>query len=241
MAQIFHPSANFVAKTTIFGAAFILAGGVWIADKIQRSGYVTGVDVPVEQPIPFNHKHHVQQVGLDCRYCHGSVEEAAYAGFPPTKTCMTCHSQLFTDAPMLEPARESWRTGESIAWVKVHDLPDFAYFDHSIHVAKGVGCTSCHGEIDEMPLVWQENTLHMGWCLDCHRAPEKNVRPREHVFDMDWETPVAREELPEEIQAWLADAGVESETVTQSQLGPVLVDRYDIATAQLENCSVCHR
>ncbi len=241
MAQIFHPSANLVAKTTIFGAVFFLAGGVWIADRVQRSSYVNQTQMAREQPVPFSHKHHVQGLGLDCRYCHGSVETAGFAGLPSTKVCMTCHSQLFADAPLLEPVRASWQSDRSIEWVRVHDLPDFAYFDHSIHVAKGVGCASCHGRVDGMPLVWREHSLDMEWCLACHRAPEQFVRPRERVFDMDWETPVARAELGEDVRAALERRGVASDPVTQAELGSTLVEAYGIVTGQLENCSVCHR
>ena len=166
MAQIFHPSTNLIAKASIFGAVFMLAGAAWIGDRVQRSPYVTEAKVAREQPVPFSHKHHVQGLGLDCRYCHTTVEESAFAGMPSTKTCMTCHSQLFTDAPMLEPVRESYRTNRSVEWRRVHDLPDFTYFDHSIHVAKGVGCSTCHGRVDRMPLVWRENTLNVLrlWC-----------------------------------------------------------------------------
>ncbi len=241
MAQIFHPSANLVAKATIFGAAFIAAGALWIGDRVHRSPYITQAQVAREQPVPFSHKHHVKGIGLDCRYCHGSVEEGAFAGIPPTKTCMTCHSQLFTDAPMLEPVRESWRTNKSVEWVRVHDLPDFAYFNHSIHVAQGVGCSTCHGAVDEMPLVWREHSLNMDWCLACHREPERFIRPRESIFDMDWETPIAWSALDGDTRSILQAAGVESDPVLQADLGPALVEAYGIVTAQLENCSMCHR
>lgn len=217
MAQIFKPSTNTLARVSIFGAVFFLAAGALAWDRVLRSPYATRVDVPIEQPVPFSHKHHVQGLGLDCRYCHTSVEEAAYAGIPSTKVCMTCHSLVWTDTPMLEPVRESWRTDESLPWTKVHDLPDFAYFDHSVHVAKGIGCSSCHGAVDEMPLVWQENTLHMEWCLDCHRAPEKHVRPLDRIFDMDFEPQV--------------------ELTLEERLELV----HDHRIQSLTNCSVCHR
>ena len=238
MAQIFHPSTTLVAKASIFGAVFMLAGAAWMGDQIQRSPYVTEVNVAREQPVPFSHRHHVAGLGMDCRYCHTTVEDSAFAGIPPTKTCMTCHSQLFTDAPMLEPVRESWRTDLSVEWRRVHDLPDFAYFDHSIHVAKGVGCSTCHGRVDQMPLVWRENSLHMDWCLSCHREPEKFLRPKDKVFEMEWETPVPRAELPTEI---VERYGIESDPVPQEELGAALVEEYGVVTDQLTNCSVCHR
>jgi hypothetical protein len=216
MAQIFHRSANVLAKVSIFGAVFILAGIGWAVGAFVRSPYMTGVGVPIQQPVPFSHKHHVSDVGLDCRYCHTSVEQSSFAGIPPTKTCMNCHAQLFTDAPMLEPVRESYRTGKPMQWARVHNLADFVYFDHSIHVKQGIGCVTCHGRVDQMPLTWRANTLFMEWCLECHRAPERFVRPREQVFSMDWEPP--------------AD---------QLALGKKLVVEYKIQ--KLTSCSTCHR
>jgi hypothetical protein len=188
----------------------------WLGATFSRSAYVTGVGEAVEQPVPFSHKHHVGGIGIDCRYCHTSVETQAFAGFPATKTCMGCHSQVWSDSPMLEPVRASWRTGQSLEWNKVHKLADFAYFNHSIHINKGIGCASCHGRVDQMPLIWKVNTLQMEWCLDCHRQPERYVRPREHVFDMAWK--------PEE---------------DQMVMGERLVKEYKIQ--KLTNCSTCHR
>jgi hypothetical protein len=202
MAQIFHPSFNTLSKVSIFGAVFFLGAGAWAWDALLRSSYATQVNVARHQPLPFSHKHHVQGLGLDCRFCHTSVEESASAGFPSSKVCMGCHALVWKDAPMLEPLRESFQSDRPIEWIRVHDLPDFAYFDHSIHVAKGIGCTTCHGEVDEMPLMWRTETLTMDWCLDCHRDPAAEVRPRERVFDVDWEpgslTRPERERLAEE-------------------------------------------
>jgi hypothetical protein len=216
MAQIFHQSSNTISKVSIFGGVFIAGGLLWLMGAVNRSPYMTQANEVVAQPVPFSHKHHVGGMGLDCRYCHTSVEDSAFAGMPSSKTCMTCHSQVWTDAAMLEPVRESFRTDTSIAWRRVHDLPDFAYFDHSIHVKKGVGCQTCHGQVDEMPLAWRENTLNMEWCLGCHREPEKYVRPVEEVFNMHWEAPDERAEL-----------------------GRELVERYHIRSRT--NCSTCHR
>ena len=216
MAQIFHPSFNTLSKVSIFGGVFFLGAAVWAWDSLLRSSYNTQVDVAREQPVPFSHKHHVQGLGLDCRFCHTSVEESAFAGIPPTKTCMGCHSLVWKDTPMLEPVRESYRSDRPIEWTRVHDLPDFAYFDHSIHVAKGVGCTTCHGQVNEMPLMWRTETLNMDWCLACHRDPAASVRPRERVFDVDWD-PAS---LTDEERAGLAA-------------------RYHLKS--MLNCSTCHR
>lgn len=187
MPQIFHPSMNTISRVSIFGALFFLIGAVFLAAAVVRSPYITEVEVVHEQPVPFSHEHHVGEAGIDCRYCHQGVETSAFAGMPSTETCMNCHSHLFTDSPMLEPVRESYRTGEPIEWTRVHDLPDFVYFNHSIHVAKGVACVSCHGNVAKMPLMWRENTLHMQWCLDCHRDPSQHLRPVEEVYSTDWE------------------------------------------------------
>ncbi len=187
MAQIFNRGANNVAKITI--VVVILLGGVafFLYTQIARSSYLTGIYLEKQQPIQFSHKHHAGDDGIDCRYCHTSVETSYSAGIPPTQTCMNCHSQLWSDAPYLEPIRESYRTGKPIEWERVHDLPEFAYFNHSIHIAKGVGCSTCHGQIDNMPAVFQQNTLQMEWCLSCHREPEKYIRPKSEIYNMDWD------------------------------------------------------
>lgn len=196
--QIFHPAANVIARLSIVLAIAGLVGLLVFFDALQKSAYVTEVNIPKEQNIPFSHKHH-SAMGLDCRYCHTSVENAAFAGIPPTKTCMNCHGIIWNEAPMLEPVRESWKTGESLEWNKVHDLPQFVYFDHSVHLNAGIGCSDCHGRVDEMPLVWKENTLYMTWCLECHRQPEKFVRPRDQVFNMAYEKPANQLEIGEEL------------------------------------------
>ncbi|HEX8651608.1 MAG TPA: cytochrome c3 family protein [Pyrinomonadaceae bacterium] len=222
MPQIFHHSTNFLAKLSIFGAIFILLAAMWVLAEINRSSYNTGQYIERQQPVQFSHKHHVGDDGLDCRYCHTSVETSASAGIPPTQTCMNCHSQIWADSPYLEPVRESWRTGRPIEWTRVHDLPDYAYFNHSIHVAKGVGCSTCHGRIDEMPAVYQASSLQMEWCLSCHRNPEKFVRPKEEVFNMQW---------PQE-----------NHTEQEIARGRDLVKSYHIQDAQtLTSCSTCHR
>ena len=179
MAQIFHRSTNTISRLTIYLTLVIVGVLLMVTDRIQRSGYITSANVVVEQPVPFSHKHHVADDGIDCRYCHTAVEDSAFAGIPPTRTCMNCHSLLFADSPFLEPVRASYRTGAPIEWNRVHKLAGFVYFDHSIHIAKGVGCATCHGQVDQMPLVRQVATLQMEWCIDCHRQPEKYLRPKE--------------------------------------------------------------
>ena len=225
MAQIFHRSANTLAKASIVGAVVLLATLGGIAHTIDKSPYVTSQEVIREQPVPFSHEHHVKGLGIDCRYCHTSVEESHFAGIPATKTCMTCHSVVWTNTEVLRPVRQSWANNTPIEWNRVHDLPDFAYFNHSIHVAKGVGCSTCHGQVDRMPLMWQHSPLTMSWCLECHREPEKFVRPREQIYNMDYR--VER------------DSGRPEKT--QAELGPKLVEEYRIRKEQLTNCSTCHR
>jgi cytochrome c7-like protein len=216
MSQIFHPSTNTFSRLSIFGGIFILSFLVWAWAELNASNYATRAKVPIEQPVPFSHEHHVGGLGIDCRYCHTSVEDSSFAGIPPTKTCMNCHSQIWRTSPMLEPVRESFRTDKSIRWIRVHDLPDFVYFNHSIHVAKGVGCTTCHGPINRMPLTWQEASLQMSWCLDCHRHPERFVRPKSEVFSVTYLPPS-----------------------DQLELGRKLVKEYRIQS--LTSCSTCHR
>jgi hypothetical protein len=216
MSQIFHRSANTIAKVSIFGAVFVIAALLGLFDKINRSPWMTQARVARAQPLQFSHERHVAGNGIDCRYCHTTVETSSFAGIPPTKTCMNCHSQIFSTSAFLDPVRESFRSGRSIEWTRVHDLPDFVYFDHSIHIHKGVGCTTCHGQVDRMPLMYQEQSLQMEWCLDCHRRPEKYVRPREAVFRVDYVPPD-----------------------NQLELGGRLVAQYQIQ--KLTNCSTCHR
>ena len=219
MTQIFHRSTNFLSRVTIFGAIFFIAALLWVIAGYNRSSYNTQANVPREQPVQFSHKHHVGDEGIDCRYCHTSVESAAFAGIPPTKTCMNCHSQIFANSPYLEPVRESWRTDKPIKWTRVNDLPDFVYFNHSIHVKKGVGCVTCHGRVDQMPLMYQAQSLQMEWCLECHRDPARFVRPPEKVFDMEWQPPA-----------------------NQLEEGRKLVEQNKIrAPNVLTSCNTCHR
>lgn len=228
MAQIFPSSMNTVARVSIIGGVLFLGAASTAAMVFYRSPFMTRVGIAREQTVPFSHHHHVAALGIDCRYCHTSVEDTAFAGIPPTETCMTCHSQVWAQAPMLEPVRQSWDTQQPLEWVRVNDLPDFVYFNHSIHVNKGIGCVTCHGRVDEMPLMSKAQTLHMQWCLGCHRAPEKYIRPKEEVFSMDWR--------PTDEQLNMGA----SEGLT---MGQKLVTEYGIDKdmKQLSNCSVCHR
>ncbi len=216
MPQIFHRSTNTLSRLSIYGAAFVVAALGYTVYVVGKSPYFTDVNVARDQPVPFSHRHHAGELGIDCRYCHTSVEESSFAGLPPTETCMSCHSQIWVTSPMLEPVRTSYSTDKSIEWIRVNALPDFVYFDHSIHVKKGIGCTTCHGPVGNMPLTWRANTLQMEWCLECHRHPERYVRRREDVFKADY-TPPRK----------------------QFELGSELVREYKIQ--RLTNCSTCHR
>lgn len=219
MSQLFHRNSNIYSRLSILAAgvfAAVLGGAVGL---LHLSGYNTNQGVHVDQPIQFSHAHHVGGMGIDCRYCHTSVEESAFANIPPTKTCMNCHSQIWVGAPILEPVRASFRDNTPIRWQRVHDLPDFVYFNHSIHVKQGVGCVTCHGPVDKMPLVYQEANLTMSWCVDCHRDPSKHLRPRDQVFNMNWVRPAGN-----------------------PNLGKDLVKEYRIGSVeQLTSCSTCHR
>jgi hypothetical protein len=220
MAQIFHRSTNFISRFSVFSTLFLLGFATIAVLGVARSPYMTRQNITREQPVQFSHKHHVGDDGIDCRYCHTGVETSAVAGIPPTKTCMNCHSVLYNNASYLEPIRASYANDKSIEWVKVHRLADFAYFNHSIHVNKGVGCSTCHGQVNQMPLVFQANTLLMQWCLDCHRNPEAVLREKkEDVYSMDWKAPANQEEIGKRLAA----------------------ERHIRSTAELTSCSNCHR
>lgn len=219
MSQYFSKNADTLFRVLLFGgvaAVTTLAAGSYL---IVRSHYETMQNVPREQPVPFSHEHHVGGLGIDCRYCHTSVEYSSFANIPPTKTCMNCHSEMWAASPTLEPVRESYRSGKSIEWTRVHDLPEYVYFNHQIHVAKGVGCTECHGRVDKMPLTWQAAPLTMEWCLNCHRHAERFVRPKDKVFAMNYTHPA-----------------------NQEQLGARLMAQYHIkSSGALTSCEICHR
>jgi Cytochrome c7 and related cytochrome c len=217
MAAIFTSRANLYTQFILLGFGLLcvaLAGLVWVA---PNTNYATGIGFTPIQPVPFSHQHHVSGLGLDCRYCHTAVETSADAGMPPTHTCMTCHSQIWTNAAILAPVRQSLAQNKPLQWNRVYTLPDYVYFDHSIHIVKGVGCTECHGPIGDMPLTYQATSLDMGWCLDCHRNPAPHLRPANAVFDPHWQR-------------------------TASTPSPAaLMAQYHIHVSSLTDCSVCHR
>ena len=234
MAQIFHKSANPLSRFSIIASVLLVGALLWTALQMQRSPYFTYQGIRKDQPVPFSHQHHVSGLGIDCRYCHTTVEVSGFAGIPPTKTCMNCHSQIWTNAPMLEPVRESFRTGKSLVWTRVNDLPDFVYFDHSIHINKGVGCDTCHGPVDKMPLMYQYASLQMEWCLNCHRAPEKFLRPRDQVFNMAYQQPSSEHPVTME--------GASKPFTDQESLGEYLKTSYKVRSVQdITNCNTCHR
>jgi Cytochrome c7 and related cytochrome c len=230
--QIFHRSSNTIAKASIVAVAILASVGLWAVLEIAKSPYVTYAGIAKPQPVPFSHQHHVSGLGIDCRYCHTSVETSHFAGIPPTKTCMNCHSQMWVGAPLLEPVRESYRTGKSLVWTRVNDLPDYVYFNHSIHINKGVGCNTCHGPVDRMPLMYAYASLQMEWCIDCHRAPEKYLRPKDQVFNMRYEQPSSQKPVTVDGKAY----------TDQLTLGADLRAKYHLRTeADITSCSTCHR
>lgn len=220
MANYFPPNSNAFAKWLIWGGLVFMTLFVGALTYFARvSNNMVGV--PIAQPIDYSHALHTSQLGLDCRYCHSSVEVSNTPNIPPTKTCMTCHSQIRVDSPQLQPLFDSWGNngdGLPLEWKRVHDMPDFVYFDHSAHVNKGVGCSTCHGEINKMEGIWKNEPMSMGWCLECHRNPDKFVRPKSEVFNMSYEMPT-----------------------NQHELGSELVEAYNINEERLPQCSTCHR
>ena len=218
MPQIFHSRANDFARWAIFfsiAGAIILIGGTTL---FIRSSFYTETGRPIAQPVPFSHEHHAGSLGIDCRYCHTSVETSAFAGLPSTEVCMTCHSQLWTNAAMLAPVRQSLAKGQPIHWTRVNNVGDFVYFNHAIHVNKGVACITCHGPVNHMPLTWREEPMQMEWCLGCHRNPAPNLSPKEAVFNPDWKP---AKEVSALHQAMLANYGIKPDRLT--------------------DCYVCHR
>ncbi len=217
MAAIFTPRADLAAKLILAGVATAFVGGMGWWWLWPRTDYARHVRWTVEQPVPFSHQHHVAGLGIDCRFCHTAVEVSSNAGLPPTYTCMTCHSQIWTNADLLKPVRESLATGTPIVWNRITDLPDYVYFNHSIHIAKGVGCQSCHGPVDAMPLTYKAKTLTMQFCLNCHRNPGPNLRPRSAIYDTDWRRT--------------------SDTPSPA----ALMALYHVPDRTLTDCSLCHR
>lgn len=216
MAQLFTQRENRFLKAAVVVVLMSLAGAGAVTYALWWSPYMTRVGVVIDQPVPFSHAHHVGGLVIDCRYCHTTVETAASAGMPPTETCMTCHSQIWRDTPALAPVRESLLNGVPIAWNRVYDLPEFTYFDHSIHVRKGVACVTCHGRVDRMPLIYRATDLYMKTCLECHRDPQPLLVRPEAVF-----RPTARPIL---------SAGDRESA-----------EPFHVNVTQLTDCSVCHR
>src|ERR1700720_4285017 len=232
MAQVFDRSSNALARfSLVLTGVIVIALGVTL-DQLQRSPWVTRQGQRPDQPVPFSHKHHVEGLGLQCQYCHTSVERSSYAGIPPTKTCMNCHSQIWTNAQLLEPVRASYQSGDSLQWTRVNQLPDFVYFNHSIHINKGVGCNTCHGPVDLMPLMYQQESLQMEWCLSCHRAPQNHLRPRDQVFNMRYRPPTGTTPVV-----------IDGHNYTdQDELGTALIRKYNVRSVKdITTCSTCHR
>lgn len=215
-ALVFKPWSNLVARASIPVLILLVVGVFGLLIYADRASYKVGV--PIEQPVPYSHQLHVAGLKIQCQYCHYLVEKGANASVPPTETCMGCHSQIATNSPKLAPVRESWANNIPLQWNLVHDLPGFVYFNHSIHVAKGVGCSTCHGQVQNMAVVYKANALYMSWCLNCHRNPEQYVRPQDQIYNMDWTPPA-----------------------NQLEVGAQLVQEYNIQKNRLTNCGICHR
>ena len=229
---VFPRWANFALPIIILMG---MGGGLYVPTLLGfgLNPYTLNVGYQPEQPVPYSHALHAGQLGIDCRYCHNTVEQASYAAVPPTQTCMNCHTNIAPQSSKLTPVRESWATGKPVEWVKVHDLADYAYFNHSAHVNKGVGCYSCHGRIDQMEVVYQAQPLNMAWCLSCHRQPEKFLRPVDQVTNLGWR--------PTDDPAVKA-AGITDPDAAQLFLGKQLKEIYQIHDEHyMTACSTCHR
>ena len=239
MAQIFRPSHNTLALVSLLIGAVAPLGLIVGGSQLTNSNYITRVEVPYEQPVPFSHEHHVTELGLDCRYCHTTVEKSANAGYPTTHTCMTCHSQVWTNSPLLEPIRESYTKNVPIKWTKLNQLPDFVYFNHSIHIKRGVSCNNCHGPVQSMQMAYKGKAFEMKWCLDCHRKPENAVNKQEFVWEL-YRKIQAGEKLTAEEQT-LASGKQYTRNATELEAGKALVDQYKVKKQQLSDCWTCHR
>lgn len=251
MAQVFKPGANTVARVALWSIALIpFTVGPAIA-ALSRSPANTKVDVPRDQPVPFSHEHHAWQLGIDCRYCHTSVEKSPYAGLPATEVCMSCHSQIWTNSPLLEPIRQSYETGTPIKWTLVNKVPQFVFFNHSIHIDRGINCDVCHGPIQDMDITWKGNSFEMSWCLQCHRAPERymykdpahqELTPRQQVFNLYWKLQeFGIGKLSEREREILGGDYEGTDNPDDVAAGKKLVNDYGVKVQQLADCSVCHR
>ena len=219
MSQIFSPESNTLARLSLLGGALftvIILGFLFIRDQSPNT---RAVGTAIEQPVRFSHELHTVVVNIECAYCHGPAEVSAYAGIPDTHTCMSCHSQIATYSELLEPVRSSYDTNEPLVWNKVHVLADHVYFNHSAHVNNGYACETCHGQVDQMPLVWQAEHMTMGWCLECHREPEQFVRPDDEIYTIGYEYPEDQVDV----------------------VGPALIEEYQTTVDGLMTCGICHR
>ncbi len=234
--QIFPRSSNAIARASLVLVLVAVAGLSWVVLQLERTPYITMAGVRKSQPVPFSHQHHVTGLGIDCRYCHTSVENSSFAGIPPTKTCINCHAQIWTNAAYLEPVRESFRSGKSIVWTRVNQVPNFVYFNHSIHINKGVGCNNCHGPVDQMPYMYQYASLQMEFCLDCHRNSEKYLRPRDQVFNMRYEPPVS-DPMGKNVVTFNG-----RDYSNQIELGNAIKVAYKVRSVKdITSCNTCHR
>jgi hypothetical protein len=246
MNALFKPWSNTLARLSLAAAALGGGGAIGGMMLYVRSPLFTQQGDPIEQPVQFDHRHHVAEVGIDCRYCHTQVEKAASAGYPPTSLCLNCHAQVWNKSPKLAPVREAFFTNTPIQWEKVYKLPHYVYFNHSIHVAKGVGCETCHGRVDTMAAIEKFAPLTMGWCLECHRNPEKFIRPKDEVTNLKWERPTSQESVVKELLLHnVAKDASEARTMLAANADPAtafgmaLKDKNGVHTRQ--SCSTCHR
>ncbi len=242
MSQLFKPSMNTLARVSL-SCALIVPGALVVGlSSITRSPYNTKVEVPLDQPVPFSHTHHADELGIDCRYCHSSVEKSGFAGIPPSHTCMSCHSQIWTNSPLLEPVRESYEKDIPLVWNRVNKVPDFVYFDHSIHIAKGVNCNVCHGPVQKMQMTWKGKPFFMSWCLDCHRDPGKYIRPKDEVFGLfrKYQESSKGANLTGSEYSLMATAHYKPSKEDQAR-GRKLVQEYGIKVETLSDCYICHR
>lgn len=251
MAQLFGPATNTIARASLLCSIALPFVVLLAASQITRSPYNTKVNIAVDQPVFFSHNHHAYELGIDCRFCHTSVEKSAYAGVPPTQTCMTCHSQIWTNSPLLEPVRQSFATGTPLKWNLLNKVPDYVYFNHSIHVQKGISCNICHGPVQNMNMTYKAQPFHMAWCLQCHRNPENYIRPKEEVFNLYAKYQTNAPVIPD--QKIVSDKGITREEVAllrgnapnrsaaMIEEGRKLVEKYNIKVKQLDDCWICHR
>lgn len=240
MSQIFHPSSNTIARVSLILGAVAPLAIILIVSQITRSPYGTQVNVPLQQPVAFSHEHHSNELGIDCRYCHQTVEKSPYANLPATETCMSCHSQIWTNSPLLEPVRDSYRTGVPIKWNQVNKVPEFVYFNHQIHVNRGLNCNICHGPVQKMQMTWKGNAFWMKWCLDCHRNPENYVRETPEALGLYAKIQRGETLSPEE-RALANGDGAYKRRGAELEHGKELVKKYGIKTAHLADCNICHR